>query len=103
MTAKPHPDLEAEYPPHVLREYALLADGERGILADPRGDFVWMCAPRWHSGAVFSSLIGGGFYAVTHRIPVSCGAATTEEGSLIWRRCRGPARPVQGPCLAGGA
>ena len=35
--------------PHVLREYALLADGERGILVGPRGDFAWMCFPRWDS------------------------------------------------------
>ena len=26
--------------PHVLREYALLADGERGVLVGPRGDFA---------------------------------------------------------------
>ena len=43
----------------MLREYALLADGERGVLVGPRGDFAWMCAPRWDSDAVFSSLIGG--------------------------------------------
>ena len=56
----------AEFPLHVQSEYALLADGERGILVGPRGDFVWMCAPRWDSGAVFSALIGGaGVYAVT--------------------------------------
>ena len=55
-----------EFPLHVLSEYALLADGERGILVGPRGDFVWMCAPRWDSEAVFSTLIGGaGVYAVT--------------------------------------
>jgi Domain of unknown function (DUF5911) len=54
------------FPPHVLREYALIADGERGTLIGPRGDIVWMCAPRWHSGAVFAALIGGeGAYAVT--------------------------------------
>jgi hypothetical protein len=41
-------------PPHVLREYALLADGERGALIGPRGDIAWMCAPRWHDDAVFS-------------------------------------------------
>ncbi|MDT7596715.1 MAG: alpha,alpha-trehalase [Pseudonocardiales bacterium] len=52
------------FPPHVLREYALLADGERGALVGPRGDVVWMCALRWDSGGVFSSLIGGcGAYA----------------------------------------
>ena len=50
----------------MLSEYALLADGERGIMVGPRGDFVWMCAPRWDSDAMFSALIGGaGVYAVT--------------------------------------
>ena len=43
----------------MLSEYALLADGERGVLVGPRGNFVWMCAPRWDSDAVFSALIGG--------------------------------------------
>ena len=43
-----------EFPLHVLSEYALLADGERGIMVGPRGDFVWMCVPRWDSDAVFS-------------------------------------------------
>lgn len=49
-------------PPWVLRDYALLADGERGAVVDPAGRIVWLCAPRWHSEAVFSSLIGGGGY-----------------------------------------
>ena len=49
-----------EFPLHVLSEYALLADGERGILVGPRGDFAWMCAPRWDSDAVFSTLVGSG-------------------------------------------
>ena len=50
----------------MLSEYALLADGERGIMVGPRGDFVWMCAPRWDSDAMFSALIGeAGVYAVT--------------------------------------
>ena len=71
--------------PHVLREYALLADGERGILVGPRGDFVWMCFPRWDSDAVFSSLIGGsGAYAVTPQDPYVWGGYY-EPGSLIWR------------------
>src|SRR5579862_2896992 len=71
--------------PHVLREYALLADGERGILVGPRGDFVWMCFPSWDSGAVFSSLIGGsGAYAVTPRERCVWGGYY-EPDSLIWR------------------
>lgn len=56
----------AEFPPTALREYALIADGERGALCGPRGELVWLCAPRWHDDAVFSTLIGGGgIYAVT--------------------------------------
>jgi len=72
-------------PPHVLREYALLADGERGVLVGPRGDFVWMCFPRWDSAAVFSSLIGGaGVYAIRPR-DRSVWGGYYEPGSLIWR------------------
>lgn len=71
--------------PHVLREYALLADGERGVLVGPRGDFAWMCFPRWDSDAVFSALIGGrGGYAVTPRERFVWGGYY-EPGSLIWR------------------
>jgi alpha,alpha-trehalase len=71
--------------PHVLREYALLADGERGILVGPRGDFAWMCFPGWDGDSVFSSLIGGGgMYAVT---PVGrfVWGGYYEHPGLIWR------------------
>jgi hypothetical protein len=55
-----------EYTPQVLRDYALIADGERGALIGPQGDLAWLCAPRWDSDAVFSALIGGaGCYALT--------------------------------------
>ncbi len=57
-----------EFPPHVLREYALVADGERGALIGPRGDFAWLCAPRWDSEG--ATLRVGGYY---------------EGGTLIWR------------------
>jgi alpha,alpha-trehalase len=71
--------------PHVLREYALLADGERGIVVDPDGDFVWMCFPRWDSDAVFASLIGSrGSYAITPLEPFVWGGHY-EPGGLIWR------------------
>ncbi|MEO7125267.1 MAG: glycoside hydrolase family 15 protein [Nakamurella sp.] len=73
-----------EFPPYVLREYALLADGQRGAMIGPRGDVSWMCAPRWDSDAVFSSLIGGhGMYAIT---PVGrfVWGGSYEPGSLIW-------------------
>jgi alpha,alpha-trehalase len=71
--------------PHALRDYALIADGERGAVVSPRGDIVWMCAPRWDSDAVFSSLVGGdGVYAVTPAHTFVWGGYY-EEGSLIWR------------------
>ena len=79
-----HPE-PGEEEPHVLREYALLADGERGVLLGPRGDFSWMCFPRWDSGAVFSSLIGGsGTYTITPS-GRSVWGGYYEPGSLIWR------------------
>ena len=60
MTGQPEPDSGPDrFPPQVLRDYALLADGERGALLGPRGDIVWMCAPRWDSDAVFAALLGG--------------------------------------------
>lgn len=78
-------DVLEMFPPHVLREYALLADGERGALVGPRGDIVWMCAPRWDSDGVFSCLIGGrGAYAVTPTGRFVWGGYY-EDGSLIWR------------------
>jgi hypothetical protein len=73
-------------PPHVLREYALLADGERGALIGPRGDIAWMCAPRWHDDAVFSSLIGGpGVFAIAPEGAEYVWGGYYEDASLIWR------------------
>ncbi len=70
--------------PHALREYALLADGERGILVGPEGDFAFMCFPRWHDPALFASLIGGrGTYAITPEDRFTWGGYY-ERGSLIW-------------------
>ena len=79
-----HPN-QAAIPPRVLREYALLADGERGALVGPDGDIVWLCVPRWDSDAVFSALIGGyGGYAVMPTDRHVWGGYY-EEGSMIWR------------------
>jgi hypothetical protein len=74
------------FPPSVLREYALLADGERGALVGPHGEFAWMCAPHWDSDAVFAELIGGGgTYAVTPQDARHVWGGYYEQGSLIWR------------------
>jgi GH15 family glucan-1,4-alpha-glucosidase len=73
-------------PPHVLREYALIADGERGTLIGPDGALAWLCVPRWDSPAVFSGLLGGkGGYAVTPSDPWNTWGGYYEAGSLIWR------------------
>jgi alpha,alpha-trehalase len=56
--------------PRVLREYALVADGERGALIGPDGSVAWLCVPRWDSPPVFSGLLGGpGRYTVTPADP----------------------------------
>lgn len=72
--------------PHVLREYALLADGERGVVVGPRGDCCWMCSPRWDSPAVFSSLLGGnGAYVVAPDRARFVWGGRYEPRTLIWR------------------
>lgn len=81
---RPH-DLTLRYPPHTLRDYAVLADGCRGALIGPRGDISWMCAPGWDSPAVFSDLVGGdGVYALTPTDTFVWGGSY-EPNSLIWR------------------
>jgi GH15 family glucan-1,4-alpha-glucosidase len=68
----------------VLREYALIADGERGAVLGPRGDIGWLCFPGWDGDALFASLIGGeGTYAVS---PIGrfVWGGYYEEPGLIW-------------------
>jgi hypothetical protein len=72
--------------PHELRDYALLADGERGILADPDGELAWMCFPTWSDPAVLASLLGsGGSYRIQPNGRYVPGGSY-EEGTLIWRQ-----------------
>jgi len=86
MSTEERIDVEQMFPLHVLRQYALLADGERGALIGPQGDIAWMCAPRWDSEAVFSSLIGGGgTFAVTPQDVRHTWGGSYEHGGLIWR------------------
>ncbi|HEY2550631.1 MAG TPA: glycoside hydrolase family 15 protein [Streptosporangiaceae bacterium] len=76
---------EGQFALHALRDYTMLADGERGAILGPRGEIVWLCVPRWDSDAVFATLIGGeGVFAVTPAVPFVWGGYY-EPGSLIWR------------------
>ena len=76
---------EARFPAHVLREYALIADGDRGGIVGPKGDIGWLCVPRWDSDAVFSSMMGGsGYYSICPTDPWYVWGGYYEEGSLIW-------------------
>ena len=72
--------------PHELRDYALLADGHRGILTDPDGEIAWMCFPTWSDPAVFAGLLGsGGSYRIQpagRYVP----GGYYEDGTLIWRQ-----------------
>ncbi|MFC4787235.1 glycoside hydrolase family 15 protein [Nocardioides sp. MAHUQ-72] len=78
--------MKAPFPPVPLRQYALLADGERGALVGPRGDVAFLCAPRWHDDAVFSSLLGGaGSYAVTPTSDRFVWGGHYDQDTLIWR------------------
>src|SRR6478609_8472088 len=75
----------ARFLPQTLRQYALLADGERGALIGPHGNIVWLCAPTWDSDAVFTALLGGqASYAITPTEPYVWGGYY-EPGTLIWR------------------
>ncbi|UNZ20886.1 glycoside hydrolase family 15 protein [Streptomyces sp. 891-h] len=70
--------------PWVLRDYAFLADGERGAVIGPHGEVVWLCAPRWDSDAVFSALIGGGGeYLVSPEDDWHVWGGSYEDGTLI--------------------
>jgi hypothetical protein len=74
-----------ETAPHALREYALIADGERGALIGPRGDISWLCLPRWHDDPVFGGLLGGpGRYTVAPTGRYVWGGSY-EPDSLVWR------------------
>ena len=85
--AKTQPGGDGDLPtPRVLREYALVADGERGAVIGPDGSIAWLCVPRWDSPAAFSGLLGGpGQYTVTPADPWHVWGGYYENGSLIWR------------------
>lgn len=73
-----------DWPPQVLREYALLADGERGALVGPDGAITWLCFPRWDSPAVFAAIIGGGGGYRVSPTERHVWGGRYERGGLVW-------------------
>ena len=72
--------------PRVLRDYAFVADGERGALVGPRGDIAFGCAPGWDDDAVFSGLLGGaGTYVVRPADDRFVRGGHYERDTLVWR------------------
>ncbi|MFE2110411.1 trehalase-like domain-containing protein [Kitasatospora sp. NPDC059463] len=69
------------FPPRVLGDYALLADGERGALVGPDGEVAWLCAPHWDCDPVFEEydiarrqLRGNLPQAFVHAMMLECAA-----------------------------
>ena len=85
-------DIEATFSPRVLREYALLADGERGALIGPRGRRRLDVRRRAGTPAVFAELIrGDGVYAITPPGGTS-GAGTTSRAADLAQPLGDPRR-----------
>jgi GH15 family glucan-1,4-alpha-glucosidase len=78
---RPHPV------PHVLRDYALLADGHRGVVVGPDGSCDWMCFPTWADDALFASLIGSGGHFIAQPVGRYVSGGYYQTGTLIWT-CR---------------
>ncbi|TDD66553.1 glycoside hydrolase family 15 protein [Actinomadura darangshiensis] len=71
--------------PKALRDYALIADGERGVLVGPHGEYAWMCFPAWDSPAAFGGLLGGaGGYVVQPASGRWVWGGYYEDHGLIW-------------------
>ncbi|MGW5415107.1 glycoside hydrolase family 15 protein [Actinomadura geliboluensis] len=71
--------------PKALRDYALIADGERGILVGPHGEHAWLCFPRWDSEPAFAGLLGGpGGYDVRPVCDRFVWGGYYEDHGLIW-------------------
>lgn len=69
----------------MLRDYALIADGERGAIVGPSGEIAWLCFPGWDDQPVFGSLLGGhGRYVVCPTSPFVWGGQYDTD-TLVWR------------------
>lgn len=69
----------------ALRDYALLADGERGAVVDPHREIGWLCAPSWDSPPVLSALLGGAGRFRVSPVGRAVRGGWYEPGTLVWR------------------
>ncbi|QKG19390.1 glycoside hydrolase family 15 protein [Actinomadura verrucosospora] len=71
--------------PKALRDYALIADGERGVLIGPQGEYAWMCFPAWDGPPAFGGLLGGpGDYVVQPAAERWVWGGYYEDRGLVW-------------------
>ncbi|MGC8493150.1 MAG: trehalase-like domain-containing protein [Syntrophobacteraceae bacterium] len=69
----------------TLRQFAFIADGERGALVGPSGEIAWMCMPSWESEAVFTALLGGRGACIVRPQERFVWGGYYEPGTLIWK------------------
>ncbi|TDD64346.1 glycoside hydrolase family 15 protein [Actinomadura rubrisoli] len=71
--------------PAALRDYSLVADGERGVLIGPRGECAWMCFPSWESPPAFGGLLGApGTYVVRPASGRWVWGGCYDDRGLVW-------------------
>ena len=80
------------FPPHVLREYAMIADGERGAMIGPRGDISLMGAPKFTESQVLPSV---GYADFAESLGLQ-GIAVDQPGQIgpAWDRALAASRPT---------
>ncbi|MBE1536240.1 glycoside hydrolase family 15 protein [Actinomadura algeriensis] len=77
--------MTGDFQPRALRDYAMIADGERGALIGPDGEHAWLCFPAWDSPPLFAGLLGGpGGYLVTPAAARRVWGGYYEDRGLIW-------------------
>jgi GH15 family glucan-1,4-alpha-glucosidase len=72
--------------PRRIEDYALLSSCETAALVGRNGSIVWLCWPRFDSGACFAALLGGadhGRWLIAPRDPQASVTRRYLDGSLI--------------------
>lgn len=67
-----------------IRDFAFVADGNRGALIGPNGDISWMCFTGWPDPAAFAKLLDSKGIFDIYPIDQFVTGGHYEESSLIW-------------------